>query len=167
MPPIAQKSQARLSAIVHRQDAGYRGVNATIHHLGVYCSGDSNDANGAEFVQQCLHCADHRAGDVVPCPLDDVVHATEVGGVLHFEYLSLGKSDSVGTDGLAVGGHGHLLVLMEYVSQFVWLEEMVPCSSEVAVRTIFKWARLLWGAQGIFFPSNDGTYFKGGIMEMV
>ena len=163
IPPIAQKSQARLSAIVHIQDASHRGVNATIHHLGLYCSGDSNEAGGAEFVQQYLHCADHRVGDVVPCPLDDVVHGTYhcTSSISALERVTL----SIEMDGLAGGGHGHLLVLMEDARQFVWLEEMVPCSSEVAMRTILKWL-VSFGVPKAF-ASNDGTYFKRGIMEMV
>ena len=64
----------------------------------------------------------------MPRPLGDLVRDTEVGGVLHFDYLSLGESDAIGTGGLVDGGYKHVLVLMDDVSRFAWLEEALSCS---------------------------------------
>ncbi|CAM9403155.1 unnamed protein product, partial [Ascophyllum nodosum] len=55
----------------------------------------------------------------MPRPLGDLVHCTEVGDVLHFDYLSLGESDAIDMGGLVDGGYKHVLVLMDGVSRFV------------------------------------------------
>ena len=49
----------------------------------------------SKFVRQCLHCVDSKEGIVMPRPLDDLVHGTEVGDMLHFDYLSLGESEAI------------------------------------------------------------------------
>ena len=105
------------------QDTGHRGVRATNHRLGAYCAWDNMEKDIAKFVRQCLHCIDSKAGNDMPRPLGDLVHGTEVGDVIqHFDYLSLGESDAIHTGGLINGGYKHVLVLMDGVSQFVWLE---------------------------------------------
>ena len=56
------------------------------------------------------------------------MHATEMGDVLHFDYLGLGESEAIDTTGgLVDGGYKHVIVLMNDVSRFVWLEETVSC----------------------------------------
>ena len=64
-----------------------------------------------------IHVDTGRGSPVRPCPLSDLVYGPDVGGELHFGYLSLGKSDSVEMEGLASGGYGHMLVLVEDVSR--------------------------------------------------
>ena len=55
----------------------------------------------------------------MPRPLGNLVYGTDVGDVLHFDYLSLGESDAIDTGGLVGGGYKHVLVLMNDVSRFV------------------------------------------------
>ena len=45
-----------------------------------------------EFVHQCLHCVDTRAGEIVPRPYRDTVHGTAPGEVVHFDFLYQGMS---------------------------------------------------------------------------
>ena len=123
--------QARLMVCPRMQDAGHRGVRATLHHLSTYCTWVNMENDVEEFVRQCLNCADSRAGNAVTRPLADVVHGTDVGDVLHFDYLSLGESDAIDVGGLVEGGYKHVLVLMDDVSRFVWLEAAASCSMEV------------------------------------
>ena len=66
-----------------------------------------------KFVHQCLHCVDSRAGNVVPRPSGEIFHGTEIGEVLHFDYLKLGNSDD---------GYSYVLVLVDDVSSFVSLQ---------------------------------------------
>ena len=40
----------------------------------------------------------------MPRPLGDLVHGTEVGDVLYFDYLRLGASDAIDTGGLVEAG---------------------------------------------------------------
>ena len=70
-----------------------RGVKATLHHGGASCVWVGVDNDGNEFVRQRLHCADAKAGNVIPHPLCSLVHGSEVGDVLHFDYLRLRASD--------------------------------------------------------------------------
>ena len=42
-----------------------------------------------EFVKQCLHCTDSKAGEEVP----------RLGQVLHFDYLYVGDSGPLGKNG--------------------------------------------------------------------
>ena len=95
IPEMERELQARLMVCAHMQDAGNRGVKATTHRLGEYCAWDNMEKDIAKFIRQCLHCIDSKAGNAMPRPLGDLVHGTEVGDVLHFDYLSLGKSDAI------------------------------------------------------------------------
>ena len=101
------------------KDAGHRGVRATTHHLGVYCTWDNMEKDMAKFVRQCLQCVTSKAGNVMPRPLGDIVHGTPVGDMLHFGYLSFRESDAIDTGCLIDGGYKHVLVLMNDVSRFV------------------------------------------------
>ena len=53
-----------------------------------------------EFVRQCLHCVDTRAGEIVPRPYGDTVHGTAPGEVVHFDFLYVGSSGPEGSEGL-------------------------------------------------------------------
>ena len=115
----------------------------------------------AKFVCQCLHCVDSKAGSAMPRPLGDLVHSTEVGDVLHFDYLSLGESDVVDAGGLIDGGYKHVLVLMDGLSRFVWLEGIVSCSMEEAARFELKWSASFGVPKA--FTNDDGTdFFRAG-----
>ena len=149
----------------HMQDAGHRDVRATTHRLEAYCVWDNMEKDIAKFIRQCLHCTDSKAGNAMPPPLGDLVHGTEVGDVLHFDYLSLGESDAIDMSGLVDGGYKHALVLMDDVTRCVWLEEAVPCSMEVAARSVLKWCASFGVPKA--FTSDGGTHFTGQVMQMV
>ena len=118
MGPLAKRSlQVSSVACVHMQDAGHMGICATMHRLRTYCIWEGMKEDVAEFVQQCLHCMDSRVGNVVPRPLDEILHGTEVGEVVHFDHLKLGDSDN---------GYAYVLVLVDNVSS----EPLVMMSSE-------------------------------------
>ena len=123
------------------------------------------EKNIAKFVRQRLHCVDPKAGNVMLRSLGDLVHGTEVGGVLQFDYLSLGEGDAIDTGGLVDGGYKHVLVLMDDVSRFVRLEEAVSCSMEVAERTVLKCCASLGVPKA--FTSDSGTHFTRQGMQMV
>ena len=59
----------------------------------------------------------------------------------------------------------HVLVLMDDVSRFVWLEEAVSCSMEVAARSVLKWCASFEVPKA--FTSDGGTHFTGQVMQMV
>ena len=64
MPTAERSLQVRLMEYAHMQDAGHRGICATMHRLGAYCVWEGIKEEVTEFVQQCLHFVDSRAGDV-------------------------------------------------------------------------------------------------------
>ena len=165
VPHEERELQARLIVCAHMQDAGHCGVRSTVHRLGAYCAWDNMENDIAKFVRQCLHCVDSKSGNALPRPLGDVVHGTAVSDVLHFDYLILEESDATDTGGLVDRDYKHVLVLMDDVSRFVWLEEAVSCSMEVAARSVLKW----FASFGVpnAFTSNDGTHFTGQVMQMV
>ena len=147
------------------QDAGHRGVRATTHRLGAYCVWDNMEKDIAKSIRQCLHCTDSKAGNAMPRPLGDLVHGTEVGDVLHFDYLSLGESGAIYMGDLVDGGYKHVLLLTGDMSRFVWLEEAVSCSMEVAVRSVLKWCASFGVPKA--FTSDGGMHFTGQVMQMV
>ena len=53
-----------------------------------------------EFIPQCLHCVDARAGEILPRPYGDTVHSTAPGEVVHFDFLYVGSSGPEGSEGL-------------------------------------------------------------------
>ena len=159
VPEEERELKARLMMCAHMQDAGHRGVRATTHRLEAYCVWVNMEKDIAKFIRQCLHCTDSKAGNAVPRPLGDLVHGTEVGDVLHFDYLSLGESDAIDMGGLVDGGFKHVLVLMDDVSRFVWLEEAESCSMEVAARSVLNWCASFGVPKA--FTSDGGTHFSG------
>ena len=165
VPEEERELQARLMVCAHMQDAGHHGLRATTHRLGAYCAWDNMEKGIVKFVRQCIHCIDSKAGNNMPRPLGDLVHGTEVGDVLHFDYLNFGESEAIDTGGLVDRGYKHVPVLMDDVSRVVWLEDAVSCSMEVSARSVMKW----WASFGVLkaFISDGGTHFTGQVMQMM
>ena len=114
IPDDAQDLQVRLMVSGHMNEAGHRGTAATLQRIQEYCCWANMAADIREFVKQCLHCMDSKAGEMVPRPFGETVHGTRVGEVLHFDYLHVGKSGPLGQDGLDESdGYVYLLVMMD------------------------------------------------------
>ena len=122
---------------------------------GVLCVG-RYEGGCAEFVQQCLYCVDSRAGNVAPHPLGEILHGTEVGEVLHFDYLKLGDSDD---------GYAYVLVLVDDVNSFVSLQPAASCTSEVAARNVLEWVSVLGTPE--VFVSDGASHFKNETLKLV
>ena len=88
----------------HMRDAGHRGVAATLVRLQEFYVWSGMEAQMREFVQQCLHCADTRSGDVIPRPLGRTLHGTAPNEVVHFDYLHVGESGPQASQGLSEDG---------------------------------------------------------------
>ena len=107
--------QVRLMVCAHMRSPGHRGVSPTLFRLKEYCIWSHMEFHVREFVSQCLHCVDTRAGEIVPRPYGDTVHGTAPGEVVHFDFLYVGSSGPEGSEGLPekdgfryilVGDHG-------------------------------------------------------------
>ena len=69
IPEDATKLQTRRMVCAHMKDAGHRGTVATLQRMSEYCCWFRMADHVIEFVQQCLHCMDSKAGEKVPRPL--------------------------------------------------------------------------------------------------
>lgn len=67
-------------------------MSANVNRLAACCAWNGMESDVSEFVQQCIRCADSRAG-AFGRPLGETVHGTEVADMLHFDFLHLGVSD--------------------------------------------------------------------------
>ena len=83
-----------------------------------------------EFVKQCLHFMDSKAGEKIPRPLGETAHRRRPDGeVSHFDYLYVGDRDPLGKDRLDEGDElKYILVMMDDLSNFVWLEPTESCT---------------------------------------
>ena len=77
----------RLKVSGHMQEAGRRGSAATLQRIKYYCCWTGMAADVRDFVKQCLHCVDSKAGEMVPRPFGETVHGTRVGEVLQFDCM--------------------------------------------------------------------------------
>ena len=91
--------QVRLMLCASIRSAGDRGTQK-MFRLKEYCVWSNMESHFREFVRQCLHCVDTRAGEIVPRPSGDTVHGTAPGEVVHFDILYVGSSGPEGSEGL-------------------------------------------------------------------
>ena len=116
-----------------------------------------------DFVRQCLHCADSRAGETVPRPLGETVHGTMPGEVVHFDYLYVGESGPLASQGLSEeGGYRYILVLMDDLSNFVRLEPVAVCTAEFTATSLLDWCSTL-GVPRVWV-SDTATHLKNTTM---
>lgn len=113
----------------HMKDAGHRGVTATLRRLSDYCCWFRMEDHVADFVKQCLHCMDSKAGEKVPRPLGETVHGT--CPVVHVDYLYVGESGPMGEEGLDEDeSFKYVLVMLDDMSNWVWLESTGACGTQ-------------------------------------
>ncbi|CAM9761861.1 unnamed protein product, partial [Sphacelaria rigidula] len=139
IPSSDKQLQVRLVICAQMRDAGHRGVTATLVRLQEFCVWQGVETNVREFVRQCLHCADSRADDVVPCPLGETVHGTTRNEVVHFDFLHVGESGPLASQGLSEDvGFRYISVIMDDLSNFVALETVAVCTAESTAASLLK-----------------------------
>eukprot|EP00752_Nemacystus_decipiens_P007839 g7004.t1 len=164
IPSDAQDLQVRLMVSGHMNEAGHRGTAATLQRIKEYCCWENMATDIREFVKQCLHCMDSKAGEMVPRPFDETVHGTRAGEVLHFDYLHVGKSGPLGQDGLDESdGYVYLLVMMDDLSNFAWLEPTGACTAALTAQHLLNWCKTL-GVPDVWV-SDTATHFKNKILS--
>ena len=104
IPGGAKQLQVRLMVCDHMKEAGHRGAVAILHRLSEYCCWFRMEEHVTEFVKQCLHRMDSKAGEKVPRPPEETMHGTRSGEVVHFDYLYVGTNGPLGDDGLHKDG---------------------------------------------------------------
>ena len=160
----AKEMQTRLMVCVHVKDAGHQGVVVTLQRLQGYCCWFRMEVHVTEFVKQCLHCMDSKTGEKIPRPLGETVHGTRPVEVFHFDYLYVGDSGPLGKDELDEGdGFKYILVIMDDLSNFVWLEPMESCTAAPTAKYLLRWCKTL-GAPEVWV-SATASYFKNRVMK--
>lgn len=93
----------------------------------------------SSFAKQCLHYIDGKAGALKPRSLGEVVHSIEVGNVIHFNFPHIETAGGVGENGVGDEVSKYLLVLLEDVSGYMWLESAAAYPATVAAETLLHW----------------------------
>lgn len=166
IPPDDLALQTRLLVCAHMRSAGHRGVAPTLFRLKEYCVWPQMDSQVREFVRQCLHCVDTRAGALIPRPYGDTVHGTAPGEVVHFDFLYVGRSGPEGSSGLPdEDGFRYVLVIMDDLSNYVWLEPAEACTAEVTAKHLLAWCKTL-GVPRVWV-SDTATHFKNRVLALL
>ena len=69
IPGGAKQLQVRLMVCAHMNEADRRGAVDTPQRLAEYCCWFRMEEHVTEFVKQCVHSMDAKAGEKVPRPL--------------------------------------------------------------------------------------------------
>ena len=166
IPSDDKALQVRLMVCAHMRSAGHRGVAPTVFRLREYCVWPGMESQVRDFVHQCLHCVDSRAGEVVPRPYGATVHGTAPGDVVHFDFLYVGASGPEGDTGLPdEHGFRYVLVIMDDLSNYVWLEPAESCTAEVAATHLLAWCKTL-GVPRVWV-SDTATHFKNRVLAQL
>ena len=116
------------------------------------------------FVRECLFCNDYPTGGLVPRPLEDTVHGSKVGEVVHFDFLYLGESlveEGVDTrDGFA-----YVLVIVEDVSGYAWLRPARACAANFVAGELVEWCSVFGSPKT--WVSDNATHFKNRVLRKV
>ncbi|CAM9309014.1 unnamed protein product, partial [Sphacelaria rigidula] len=154
--------QVRLMIFAHMRDAGHRGVAAMLVRLQEFCVWQGIETHVREFVRH-LHYADSRAGDVVPRPLGETVHRTTPNEVVHFDFLYVGNSGPLASQGLSKdAGFRYIVVIVDGLSNFVALEPVAVCAAESTVASVLNWCKTL-GMPRVWV-SDNATHFKNATL---
>ncbi len=112
IPPQANDMKLSLIVTPHTGTAGHRGQDATLDILKSQYVWKDMAADTAVFIKSCIHCIGTRSGSRVPRPLLSTTHASKPNELIHFDYLSMGSSQS---------GHKYVLVIKDDLSSYSWL----------------------------------------------
>ena len=87
---------------------------------------------------------DSKAGEEVPRPLAETVHGTRPREVGHFDTLYVGVSGPSGDNGQDEdGGYSYILVMMDDVSNWVWLESTGACTARSTAQHFLTWGKTI------------------------
>ena len=156
MPEQAEEIQARRWVCAHIKDAGHRGVVAALQRLQGHCCWFHLEV----YVKQCLHFMNSKAGVKIPRPLVETVHGTGPGEILHFDLLYVGDGVPVNKDGVYEGdGFKHILVMMDDLSNSVWLGPTESCTAASTARHLLRWCKIL--AVPEIWVSDTASHTRG------
>ncbi|KAF0739334.1 hypothetical protein Ae201684_004903 [Aphanomyces euteiches] len=151
IPDDATDLQLRLCVCAHSSLFGHRTLEFTISNLEEFCWWVDMKNDARFFVQRCLHCASVSGG--VPRPFGEALHSDKPNGLIHWDFLSMGKSNT---------NDRYLLVIKCDTSKLVWL-----FPTPEATATFVKHCLLQsFAVFGICYDwvSDQGTHFKNQVI---
>lgn len=89
-----------------------------------------------DFVRQCLHCVDSKAGELDPCPLGQPIHREGIGEVSRFYFHHVGGGWPLGNHGVGNVARKSIFAINEDVSDYGWLESAAACPAAVTGETL-------------------------------
>lgn len=129
---MGKRPQARRMVYAFTHMARVNRAEASkLHALRPSCMWISSEAEVGEFVRQCLHFAESRAGEFRPRLLGDLVHGEGVGEIIYFDFLHIRAGGSSGKDGGGKVPNKYIFVIFEDASSYVWLKRAATCDSAV------------------------------------
>ena len=106
---------------------------------------------------------DSKAGEKVPHPLGKTVHGTRPSELVHFDYLYVGASLPLSDDDLNEdGGYSYILVMMDNMSNWVWLEPSEACTT---AQHLLAWCKTIGDPD--VWVSDTACNFKNHMMDCV
>ena len=164
IPVEANNLHVRLMVCAHMGN-GHRGTATTLQVLRNYCVWQGMKKDVANFVKRCLYCQDSKVGKMVPLPMEEVVNGESVGEVVYFDFLHIGVGRPLGTKGARKQGHQYLMVIVDNLSSFVWMEEAATCTAEVAARGLLRWCSVI-GVPRVWV-TDTAKHFKNHALGLV
>ena len=135
----SKEIQTQLMVCAHMKGAGHRRSWRLCGDYKGIVLGFAMEVHATEFVKQCLHCMDSKAGEKIPRPLGETGHGRRPGEVLHFDHLYVGDSGPLGKGGLDEGDvFKYILVVMDDLSNFVWLEPTESCAAASTAKHLLR-----------------------------
>ena len=103
----------------------------------------------------------------MPRPLGETVHGTRLGEAVHFDYLHIGASGSLGDDGLDEdGGNRYILVLMDDISNWVWIEPTEPCTARLTAQHLLSGCKII-GVPKVWVDVLDEKALRAKVQSVV
>ncbi|CAM9844330.1 unnamed protein product, partial [Sphacelaria rigidula] len=98
-----------------------------------------------------------------PRPLGETVHGTTPNEVVHFDFLCVGESGPLASQGLSEdAGFPYILVIMDDLSNFVALEPVAVCTAESPAASLLNWCKSLRVPR--VWVSDTDRHFKKAIL---
>lgn len=153
VPGDAKDVIQRLCIIAHCGAQGHRGQHAMVEHLRRLFAIDHLEAVVSSFVGQCLLCLHSKGGKIIPRPWSETIECDVRNGVLHFDFLYMGKS---------YGDSKYLLVLKDHATHFCELVVTDTADSRAVVDALLAWhSRFGIPPQWV---SDQGSHFKNEVI---
>ncbi|POM66201.1 Hypothetical protein PHPALM_17975 [Phytophthora palmivora] len=153
VPSEATELIHRLCIVVHCGAHGHRGLHAMLAHLRRLFFIDNITEIVIAFVHKCLLCLHSRGGKIIPRPWGETIDCSMRNGLLHFDYLYMGKS---------YGNTKYLLVLKDHATHYCDLVVADTSDCIVAVEALLDWhARFGLPPEWVL---DCGSHFKNEIV---